>query len=124
MKDKAELEKELMALAQASGYWNEQMRKAIQIAIFHEDQEQIQFLVDNFQRAILADDKEVHPYLPNPAREEVDKGEIYLGDLTTGGEVKMGLPDISKNILIMAAPGRGKTTIITEILKQIVNGRK
>jgi len=120
MKNPVELEKHLKALAQASGYWNEQTELGIRMAIFHEDQEQVQFLVDHFQRAIIADDKEVHPYLPNPPEEEVNRGEIYLGDLTTGGEVKMGLPDISKNILIMAAPGRGKSTVLSEVLKQVM----
>lgn len=116
----AKLEKQLTALAQASGYWNDQMKMAIQMALSHEDQEHIQFFFDNFQKAIIADDKEVHPYLPNPPPEEVDRGEIRLGELTTGGEVRMGLPDISKNILIMAAPGRGKSTILSEILKQVM----
>ena len=54
MKDPIELEKQLTALAQASGYWSERTRQAIQMAVFHEDQEQVQFLVDNFQRAIIA----------------------------------------------------------------------
>ncbi|MDA2933244.1 DUF87 domain-containing protein [Acidobacteria bacterium AH-259-D05] len=120
MNDRAELEKRLKGLAQGAGYWNEEVKQAIRMAVLYEDQEQIEFLTETFQKIITLDDSKFHPFLPNPEPEEIGKGDIPLGSLTTEGLVKIPAESTSTNILIMAAPGKGKTMLVSHIISRLI----
>ena len=117
--DRAKLEKELSALAQAAGFWNERTKAGIKIAVFHENQANIQFMLDSFERALLQDDSR-HPFLPDPEAEEVSNGKISFGKLTTGTEVLNPIQNCSEHTLVTGPSGTGKSFFLRILISQLI----
>lgn len=112
----SELEREIKALAQATGYWNDEaVRQFIELAVLTQDREQIKFFRELFNEVLAQDDSNYHPMLPDPDPGEVDFGDILLGTLTTGGEVRVPVNELLYNKLVVAPPRAGKTVLVTQI---------
>jgi hypothetical protein len=104
-------------LAQAMGYWaDEEVRSGIELAGQRGNDKRLTFYINFFKRLKLSmpdGDSNPHLLLPDPDAGEVDQGEIRLGDLTTGGEVRLPLDEVPLNILIVAPPKAEKTMFVT-----------
>jgi Cdc6-like AAA superfamily ATPase len=119
--DFGDLERELKALAQAAGMWQDEgVRLAVELAARRQDSTRIESLVRIFRKHLMIDDSNHHPFLPDPEPGEVDFGDLFLGTVTTGGGVRMPVADMLFNIFITAPPGRGKTVLVTQILTQLI----
>ena len=50
------------------------------------------------------EEAEIHPLLPDPDEGEVDFGDIRLGTLSTGGEVRIPVDELLLNTIMVAPP--------------------
>lgn len=117
----SELERKLKALAQATGYWNdEEVRQHIELAVLTQDERQIKFFRELFDEVLAQDDSNYHLMLPDPDPGEVDFGEVLLGTLTTGGEARVPVNELLYNTLVVAPPGAGKTVLLTQLVRQLI----
>lgn len=120
--DLPERKRLLTAQAQVLGYWQiPEWRSRIELAFAWDDEDQLSFMEAIFPEHIAARGLEPpHPYMPDPEPEDVGRGEISLGNLTTGSPATISLADVQKNVLIAAAPGRGKSVIVSELMRQLI----
>ncbi|MBI4447168.1 MAG: ATP-binding protein [Acidobacteria bacterium] len=119
-RDLEEFRRRLKAMAQVLGCWNAELETAIETAIFHNDEEYLGFISEQLEQGMAANGLEAHPLMPDPDAGEVDRGELFLGQLTTGGNVRLSSADLQKNMLVVAAPGRGKSTLVGNLLRQVL----
>jgi hypothetical protein len=120
--DPSLVEAELVKLAQAAGYEQDQsVLDQIKLAVLWNNVERIQFFFDFFRKILLLNEAARELLLfPEPDYGEVDFGDIFLGTTMKGREVRLPLPEVLLNLLIMAPPKKGKTVIVTNILRQLI----
>ena len=118
--DPVKVRRELSALAQAAGFWNERTKLGIEMAVLHEDRKHIQFFLDTFQGVLLQDDSKFHPLLPDPEFQEVSNGEISFGKLVTGSEVLNPIQNFLQHTLIAGPSGTGKSFFLRILISQLI----
>ncbi len=114
---------ELKALAQNCGYWDDRdLREQIELAVRRGNVQRLAFFRNFFANVVAEIGVEVNPFLPDPDEGEVDMGDIELGELSTGGTVRIPCNAFRFNELIIAAPGLGKTVMVASQVKQLIGG--
>ena len=94
--------------------------RLVEIAALSKNQGPIQKLENFFGKMAVANQSEVHPFLPGPFPEDVGTGEIILSLLPDGSAVRLPIELLSQGLCIFGTTGSGKTWLLAFICKQLI----